>query len=341
MSEKKFLNLSLRTSPHIGRTVTVDVIMRNVVYALLPVAAVGVYTFGLSVLLLLLTTTLSCLITERVVCHIQKEESTLRDYSAVITGLLLGLTLPPGFPLWMGAVGGVVSIALGKSLFGGLGFNVFNPALVGRAFLQASFPVAITTWSDAFRAERFLSPISTSLTLPFMKPVPDAISGATPLAAFKFDHQITPVVDLFLGGISGSAGETSAILILLSGLYLAYRRMLDWRIPVGIMLSVVLWSGLFYLVDSGSYPSPLFMLLSGGLMLGAWFMATDMVTSPVTPLGVWIFSALIGFLVVIIRVFGGLPEGVMYAILLANATTPLLHQWTQPKVYGTGGQRAS
>lgn len=336
MNESRFLNLGLRTSPHVARRMSVELIMRNVIYALLPVAFMGVYVFGLSVALLLITTTGVSILTEYLTCRVTGKESSLSDYSAVITGLLLGLTLPPGFPLWMAAVGGVVSITLGKTLFGGLGFNVFNPALVGRAFLQAAFPVAITSWSAPLQAERFSVFISTTLTLPFMQPQPDALTGATPLAAMKFSSELTAYTDLLLGGISGSAGETSAILILVGGVYLAARKMLDWRIPVGIMIAVVVSSALLQQINP-SYPSPLFMLLSGGLMLGAWFMATDMVTSPVTPVGVWIYALLIGFLIVIIRVFGGLPEGVMYAILLGNAATPLLHTWTQPRVYGTGG----
>lgn len=330
----KFLQVNLRTSPHFEKEVTVVEIMRNVIYALLPIVAAAVYAFGLSAILLLFTTTVSCILTEHVACKVTTKENTLGDYSAAITGILLGLTLPPGFPLWMAAVGGVVSIALGKTLFGGLGFNVFNPALVGRAFLQAAFPVAITTFAEPFAADRFSRVISTTLTAPFMKPMPDGVTGATPLGAMKFDHQTTALYDLFWGNVSGSAGEACALLILLCGIYLALRKMLDWRIPIGIMLSVVIFSELFRLYDP-SHPSSLFMIFSGGLMLGAWFMATDMVTSPVTPVGTWLFAFIIGFLVVIIRLFGGLSEGVMYAILIGNGLTPLLHAWTQPSVYGT------
>lgn len=332
--KSKYLDMELRTSPHLARGLGVPVIMRNVVYALLPVTAMAFYLFGWSALLLVAVTTASALLTERVACRIAGRDNTLADWSAAITGLLLGLTLPPGFPLWMGAMGGVVSIALGKTLFGGLGFNIFNPALVGRAFLQAAFPVAITTWTAPLRPDRFWELIPSSGAIPFLKAAADTASGATPLAALKFSHHLTPARDLAWGTVSGSAGETGAVLILLCGLYLALRGMLDWRIPVGILATVFLFSGLLNWIFP-AYPSPLFMLTSGGLMLGAVFMATDMVTSPVTPLGIWLFAALVGALTVVIRLWGGLPEGVMYAILVGNGVVPILNLFTQPRVYGT------
>ncbi len=336
--KSKHLELELRSSPHISRGMGVPVIMRNVVYALLPLVAMSVYLFGLSALLLVLVTTLSALATEYLFSRVSGANNTLWDYSGTITGILLGLTLPPGMPLWMGAVGGAVSIALGKSLFGGLGFNVFNPALVGRAFLQAAFPVAITTWSEPLVPNRFAEAISSTWAMPLMKGEAEAITGATPLAALKFDGLPTPDYDLLLGSVSGSAGETGALLILICGLYLAVRKMLDWRIPAGVLGTVILLSAALHAIDPG-YPPPLFMLLSGGLMLGALFMATDMVTSPVTPKGVWLFAILVGVITVVIRVWGGLPEGIMYAILLGNALTPLINLTTQPRVYGKGKSR--
>ena len=331
----QYAEMELRTSPHLAKGIGVEVIMRNVVVAMLPLVVMAIYLFGLSALMMILVATVSALLTERVICRISGKPGTLGDYSAAITGLLLGLTLPPGFPLWMTAVGGIVSIALGKSLFGGLGFNLFNRALVGRAFLQAAFPVAITTWSSPLLGNRFVEIIPSTLALPLMKSLSDTATGATPLAALKFEGKLATTNDLVIGLVSGSAGETSAVLILLCGLYLALRRMLDWRIPFGILLTVALLSGFFHWFFEG-YPSPWFMLTSGGLMLGAVFMATDMVTSPVTPLGVWLFAILIGGLTVVIRLWGGLPEGVMYAILVANGLSPLLNQVTQPRVYGTG-----
>lgn len=337
------LEVLLRTSPHLRQAPSVSTIMRNVVFALLPIAAWSVWQFGLSALALLLTVSLTCVATEALFNRLAGRRNTLTDYSALITGLLLALTLPPGFPLWMAAVAGFVAIALGKAMFGGLGYNLFNPALVGRAFVQAAFPVAISTWTPPFAPSRFVELIPSTLTLPFTTPIPtaawaaaqvDSFSGATPMADWKFNGVSSDTLDLLTGMVAGSAGETSALLILLGGLYLALRRMLDWRIPAVILSSAALTAALFWLLDSSHYPTPLFVLFSGGLMLGAVFMATDMVASPVTPLGVVMFGALIGVVTVIIRYFGGLNEGVMYAILLANACMPLIEHYTQPRVYG-------
>lgn len=336
--------IEIRTSPHLKRVVTVDKIMRTVVLALLPIAAFAVWQFGLSALLLLLTTTGVAILTEWFFARASGRGNTVSDWSVVITGLLLGLTLPPGFPLWMAAVAAFVGVALGKALFGGLGYNVMNPALVGRAFVQAAFPVAITTWTPAFAPGRFTEVIPSTLTLPFMQPIPvdawvaslnlDGWSGATPLALQKFEHIETPIMDTFTGMIAGSAGETSALLILICGLWLAWQRMLDWRIPVSVLAGAALTALPFWLLDPSLYPSPWFVLCSGGLMLAAWFMASDMVASPVTAKGVVIYGLFIGALTVVIRLFGGLPEGVMYAILLGNAVGPLISSWTQPRVYG-------
>ncbi len=333
--------LHISTSPHITKNVSTDTIMKNVVYALTPIAIFAVYSFGMSALLLLITSVIACVITEHVLCRLANKDTTVFDWSAVITGLLLGLTLPPSFPLWMAFMGGVIGIALGKFVFGGLGYNVFNPALVGRAFLQAAFPVAITTWTPAFLENRFTSFSSSTLALPFMEPVVDGMSGATPLSAFKFDHVTTNTTDLALGLVSGSAGETCAIIIILGGLYLIIRKMMNWRIPVAILGSVFVFGGTLYLYDSQVYPSPMFLLFSGGLMLGAFFMATDMVGSPITSLGVIIYGAFIGILVVVIRIWGGLPEGVMYAILLANAISPQIDKAIRPRVYGTSKKKSS
>jgi electron transport complex protein RnfD len=329
--------LEIRTSPHILSGYSVDSIMFNVVLALLPTTAFAIYAFGLAAILTLTTAILTCLLTERVVCRLSGRPSTLDDWSVTITGLLYGLTLPPGLPLWMVAVGGVVAVGLGKALFGGLGLNPFNPALVGRAFLQAAFPVAMTSWVPAFTAGRFASLPSSTLTWPFTQPIYDGITGATPLALWKFDRGPTEATDLALGFVSGSVGETSSLLILLGGAYLIARRMMSWRIPIAIFSAVGVLSGILHLVDPQTYASPVFMLLSGGLMLGAVFMATDLVGSPMTPTGCWLYGALIGLLVVVIRVWGGMPEGVMYAILLGNALSPHIDNMIRPKVYGTAG----
>ncbi len=335
--------IELHTAPHAVAAQNVVVIMRNVVYALLPLLGYAVWLFGLSAFMLILAVLLSTLGTERFFNWMGKQGSTLDDWSAVITALLLALTLPPGFPLWMGVIAGITSIALGKALFGGLGFNLLNPALVGRAFVQAAFPVAITTWTPPFIVTRFTEFIPSTFTLPLMQPIDisqwlatsgiDAFTGATPLALQKFQSIATPVESLFMGSTAGSVGETSAILILLCGSYLAVRKMMNWRIPLYIFFGVVATSALLQLIDDTN-PDPLFMLLSGGVMLGAVFMATDMVGSPITPRGIMIYGVLIGFLTVIIRIYGGLSEGVMYAILLGNAATPLIEMVTQPRIFG-------
>jgi electron transport complex protein RnfD len=336
--------IEIRTSPHLKRALNVQQIMRSVVYAMLPICAFAIWQFGLSAALLLATTTGAAVATEAWFSRLRGAGNTVADWSAVITGILLGLTLPPGFPLWMAAVAAFVGIGLGKALFGGLGYNVMNPALIGRAFVQAAFPVAITTWTPAFAPSRFVELIPTTLTAPFMRPESvtdwiaglgvDSWTGATPLAMQKFQHIETPAWDTFAGLVSGSAGETSALLILVCGLWLAWRGCLDWRIPASVLAGAALTALPFWLVDPGLYPSPWFVLSSGGLMLAAWFMASDMVASPVTPWGAIIYGVFIGALTVIIRLFGGLVEGVMYAILLGNAAGPLISAWTQPRVYG-------
>ncbi len=342
--------IEIRTSPHLKKALSVEQIMRNVVYAMLPICAWSVYQFGVSALALILVTTLSCILTESFFCWMSGRPNSVKDFSVVITGILLALTLPPGFPLWMAAVAGFIAIALGKSLFGGLGFNVMNPALIGRAFVQAAFPVAITTWTPSFVPGRFLEFIPSSLAMPFMSPVDtsdwvkeraiDGFTGATPLALQKFEHVTADTLDLLTGSVAGSAGETSAIIIFICGLYLAFRKMMDWRIPTGVFAGAVLISLPLYLYNPEIYPSPQFMLLSGGLMLGAMFMASDMVGSPLTPRGIWLYGAVIGMLTVTIRIFGGLNEGVMYAILVANALAPMIDSITQPRVYGERKQEA-
>ncbi|MBC8258867.1 MAG: RnfABCDGE type electron transport complex subunit D [SAR324 cluster bacterium] len=326
--------LILSTSPFLHDSATTPWIMFQVIYALIPIIAAAAYFFGMSALLLIAVTVLACLVTERIFTAAKQEEpSSLKDGSAVLTGILLALTLPPGFPLWMAFLGGLAAIGMGKMIWGGLGQNIFNPALLGRAFLQSSFPTAITTWSVP--DGQFFSFRGTNLALPFFQGESlDSATSATPLALMKFQQEGTEWFKLLMGNTSGSLGETSAALLLLVGVYLGMRRVFDWRIPVSIILTVTVLSSIFYVINAERFPSPDFMLLSGGLLLGAIFMATDPVTSPYTPKGVWYFGFGIGFLVVLIRLFGGLPEGVMYAVLLMNSVTPLLNKLTRKRVYG-------
>jgi Na+-translocating ferredoxin:NAD+ oxidoreductase subunit D len=335
MSERAAKVLEIRTSPHILGGSSVDTIMFNVVAALVPVTAFAVWAFGWTALLTLVVAVGTCVGVEHVVSRAQGAGTSVGDGSAAITGLLYGLTLPPHLPLWMTAIGGLVSMVLGKLLFGGLGHNPFNPALVGRAVLQAAFPVAMTQWIPPFAAARFGSIPRSTVAFPFAQPVYDAVTTATPLARFKFEHQSSSTYDLALGLTSGSTGETCAVLILLGGVYLVLRNMMSWRTPAAVLATVAALSGVLHAVDSQRYAGPAFMLFSGGLMLGAVFMATDPVTSPITERGRTIYGVLIGVIVVVIRVWGGMPEGVMYAILLGNVAAPHLDRLVRPRVYGT------
>lgn len=319
--------LVVTASPHIKAADTTPRIMWHVVVSLVPVIVASAWLFGISALLVIAAATLGALLTEQ----LAGRPGALRDGSATITGLLLGLCLPSGFPLWMAFLGGAFGIGFGKTVWGGLGQNAFNPALVGRAFLQAAFPVAITTWPKP--GGSFWTLGGDLFALPFLHPVTDAVTAATPLGLWKFEKQVTPLGDLVFGTTGGSVGETAALLILLGGVYLAFMGCLNWRAPVAIVLTVGVFSGVMHALDAGK-PDALFMIFSGGLMLGAVYMATDMVTVPVTNPGRWIFGIGVGLLVVVIRVWGGLPEGVMYAILLMNATTPFINRATQPRVFG-------
>ncbi|MBI5893265.1 MAG: RnfABCDGE type electron transport complex subunit D [Deltaproteobacteria bacterium] len=318
--------LVVSSSPHFSTGDSVPKIMHAVILALLPASAASIYFFGLNALLLGLTCVIACMLTEYAIQKIRRKPITVWDGSAIITGILLALTLPPAFPLYAAALGSIVAIGLGKQIFGGLGYNIFNPALLGRAFLQATYPVMITTWSE---------PLTKAA-----KHGIDAVSAATPLALMKFVEPkvMTPHLDLFFGNVAGSIGETSAFAIILGGLYLRYKGYINWKMPLGYLGSIAFFGWLFYLANPQKYPDPLFHILAGGAMLGAWFMVTDMVTSPTTSVGQWIFVVVAGFLVVIIRLLGGLPEGVMYSILLMNAITPLINRHTKPKVFGEGNQ---
>ena len=320
----------LTASPHIKGPDTTPRIMWSVVASLAPVVAAAVYYFGPSAILVIASATLGCVVTERLI----GKRGSLGDGSAAITGLLLGLTLPPGLPIWMALLGGFFAIAFGKLLFGGLGQNIFNPALLGRAFLQAAFPEDLTTWPVA--TETWAQLRGDHFAMPLMSADPvAAVTGATPLGNMKFDQIPTEALDLMMGSIGGSLGETAAVAILLGGAYLALKKYLDWRIPISIFATVAVLSQIIHWIDP-TKPGAIFMLFSGGLMLGAVYMATDMVTSPTTKNGAWLFGFGIGALVVLIRLWGGLPEGVMYAILLMNAMVPFINRATQPRVFGTG-----
>lgn len=311
-------NYRLSYSPHIHKGEKTSEVMRGVALALLPAVVAGIYYFRLDAVYLLLTTVLASLLSEALMQKILGREVDLSDKSALVTGLLVALILPPEIPLYAAGLGSVFAIVIGKQLFGGLGKNIFNPALIGRAFLVAAYPVLMTTWT---------------------KPAGfDAVTSATPLAAARFDGVMTPLSRLFLGNISGSLGETSALALLLGGLYLLVKGYMDWRIPCAAFASLLGLSTLLWGIDPSTYLPPLFHLLAGGFLIGAIYMATDPTTSPVTKSGRWIFGAGVGIITVVIRVWGGYPEGVMFSILLMNAFRPLIDRFTAPAPFG-GGRR--
>ena len=314
----------LAPSPHLTGGETVTKIMWKVSASLLPATAVGVYIFGVRALLVVVVSVAAAMLTEFFFLKIRNLDTTrVLDGSAALTGLILALTLPPTLPLFAVVMGAVVAIALGKQIFGGLGNNVFNPALVGRAFLAATYPVFMTTWSNP-NYWKALQKV-------------DAINVATPLANFKFEQKLAPSAKLLFGTIAGSIGETSAIALLVGAVYLLYKKYINWRMPVGYLGTVIVLSGIMYMINPDKYPTPTFMILAGGLILGAFYIATDPVTTPFTNKGIWIFSFGAGVLVILIRIFGGLPEGVLFSILFMNTLTPVINKWTQPKVFGHDG----
>ncbi|NQT23129.1 MAG: RnfABCDGE type electron transport complex subunit D [Candidatus Omnitrophica bacterium] len=308
-------NIILSPSPHIFEKSTTKMLMKDVLIALLPITLASIYFFRIKAVIVLVTCVISCVMAEYLFQKLMKKRITIGDYSAVVTGMLLAFVLPPATPFWVCVVGSIVSIILAKQIFGGMGYNIFNPALLGRAFLMAAFPTILTTWTNP-------------ITL-------DAVTGATPLGLFKFEHQMTGYWNLFIGDVGGSIGETSVIALLIGAAYLFYRKAIDYRTPVAYLATVGAMAAIMHAINPSLYATPIFYLLAGGLFLGAFFMATDPVTTPVTKKGRWIFGIGCGVVTMVIRFWGGLPEGVMYSILLMNAFTPLINKLTRPKRFGT------
>ncbi|MDR1006259.1 MAG: RnfABCDGE type electron transport complex subunit D [Bacteroidales bacterium] len=315
--------LTVSGSPHIQSTMTTNKIMWSVVLALMPAWLVGIYFFGLAALYLTVVTVASCVLFEWIIQkYLMKGALTITDGSAVITGLLLAFNLPANTPLWIAIIGSLVAIGVGKMSFGGLGKNVFNPALVGRVFLFLSFPTFIA-------ASQWVMPHPI-----FDIPSPDAITGATPLAIMKQGGSLPPIWDMIMGDKAGSFGEVSAIALILGGLFLLYRRIITWHSPVAFIGSAVVFTAILWMVNPDKFFNPLYHIFSGGLMLGALFMATDMVTTPVTGKGQIIFGLGCGILTIVFRCFGSMPEGVSFAILIMNACTPLINKFSKPKRFG-------
>ena len=322
--------LQVSGSPHVHGNESVKKIMWSVVIALLPALAVSVYYFGLPVLILTLVSIATCMLTEYLIQRFMlKGNVSITDGSAVITGLLLAFNVPSNLPVWILMIGAFVAIAIAKMPFGGLGKNPFNPALVGRVFLLISFPVQMTTWPQA--SDKFAL-------------LPDVITGPTPLGILKegvkngqtvndLVSEMPSYVDMLLGQMGGSFGEVSAIAILIGAIFLLIRKVITWEIPVSFLLTAFLFAGIFYLVDPTTYVNPCFHLVTGGMMLGACFMATDMVTSPTSRGGMLVFGAGCGLLTIIIRLFGAYPEGVSFSILIMNALVPLINKGFKPRTY--------
>ena len=317
----KLLNVS--GSPHVHSGESVRKIMMAVIIALMPAFAISIFYYGLPVIVLTLVSVGCCVLFEYLIQRfMMKVPTTVSDGSAIVTGLLLAFNVPANLPVWMMVVGALVAIGIAKMPFGGLGHNLFNPALVARVFMLISFPVAMTTW-----------PVPTPIW-----GFADAITGPTPLGILKESaavnmSEMPRYLDLLVGQMGGSFGEVSAIALLIGALYLLWKRVITWHIPVAFILTVFIFSGIFYLIDPTQYANPFFHLLTGGLLLGAFFMATDMVTSPTTPSAMLVFGAGCGLITIIIRLFGAYPEGVSFSILLMNAMVPLLNRWFKPRTY--------
>jgi len=314
-------------APHNRSSVTTKVIMQDVIIALLPAGIFGVYNFGIHALMVIAMAVLSCVLTEFLYCKLMKKTSTVGDYSAVVTGILLAYNVPASFPLWMTALGGIFAILIVKMLFGGLGQNFMNPALAARAFLLISFPVRMTS----FAVEQISSPSVTDYIQSGYMAV-DGLSGATPLAAMKAGETVD-LLQMLIGQIGGTIGETSAIAILIGAAYLVVRKVISLRIPLIYIATVAV----FVLIFGGKGFDMTFMLghvLGGGLLLGAFFMATDYVTSPITPLGQVIFAICLGLLTGLFRLLGGTAEGVSYAIIFCNLLVPLIDKATRTKHFG-------
>jgi Na+-translocating ferredoxin:NAD+ oxidoreductase subunit D len=323
--------LTVSPSPHISTTQSVKKLMFGVVLSLVPAFLVSVYLFGTGALVVTLVSIASCVLFEAAIQKfILKTDIRITDGSAMVTGMLLAFNLPSNLPWWMIVIGAMFAIGVGKMTYGGLGNNPFNPALVGRVFLLISFPVQMTSWP---------------LPLVSRSQYTDAVTGATPLGMLKeavrngesvpeVMKQLPDHMQLFLGQMGGSLGEVSALALLLGFAWLLYKKIITWHIPVFMVGTVYIFTGILWLIDPSKNASPLFHILTGGVLLGAIYMATDLVTSPMTKPGMILFAIGIGIITVVIRVFGAYPEGVSFAILIMNAFVPLINKYIKPARFG-------
>jgi len=325
--------LIVSSSPHAHSGASVRGIMLDVIIAMIPAMAASVFYFGMDAVRLLVACVAACAAVEFACRKLMGRDKGIGDLSAVVTGILLAFNLPPSLPTWMAVVGSVIAIGIAKQVFGGIGYNPFNPALVGRVALLISFPVAMTTWSE------WLIPAPVGI---------DAVSTATPLGLLKtslgagkgmpFVFDSNTAWQFFMGHMNGCIGETSAFALILGGIYLLWRRCISWHVPAFYIGTVAACALVLRLASPGTNMPVPFHLLSGGLMLGAIFMATDMVTSPITKKGMAVFGIGCGLLTIIIRKWGGYPEGVSFAILIMNSITPLINRFTRPRIFGFRGK---
>ena len=312
--------------PHERSGESVSTIMWGVAGALLPALIAGVYFFGIRALVVTLFSVIACIAVEYLVQKyiLRMEETTAMDGSAAVTGMLLAFNVPSSIPLWQILVGAIVSIGIAKMAFGGIGNNPFNPALIGRAFMLTSFPVSMTTW-----------PVPGETRFMWNT---DAVTGATPLGLLKESgfagSEFPGYLNMFLGNQGGCIGEISALAVLIGGLYMLYRGWISWQVPILYLVSLALITGVFWAIHPAQYVDPLFHVLAGGAMIGAWFMATDMTTSPMSVRGKVIFAVGGGLLAGLIRLIGGFPEGVSYSILLMNAAVPMIDKYVKPRTFG-------
>ena len=314
-------SLYVSPSPHIHGGDSISKNMYGVLIALIPAFLVSLYCFGLGALIVTATSVLACVIFEYLIQRfLMKKEPTLCDGSAILTGVLLAFNVPSNLPIWIILIGALAAIGIGKMSFGGLGNNIFNPALVGRVFLLISFPAQMTTW-----------PVPDVFPMTYT----DAETGATILSSLHEGGAALPaMIDMLIGRIGGSLGEISAIALLLGFAFMLWKKIITWHIPVSILATVFVFTGILYLINPTVYVNPFIHLLSGGLLLGSIFMATDYVTSPMSKNGMIVYGIGIGLLTAVIRIFGSYPEGMSFAILIMNAFTPLINSYIKPKHFG-------
>ena len=320
-------DITVSPAPHISKLLSTRSVMIDVIIALVPAVAAAGYYFRIYALILIPTCVISAVATEWLCNVIRKKPhpfESLGDFSAVVTGIILALSLPPSLPVWAAIIGSAFSIAIGKMVFGGLGANIFNPAMVGRAFLTVSFGMLMTTWTVPATINPAMPRIAADNIQARTQATPLAWSKDAIKAKTGSEVVNDQLADMFTGKIGGCLGETSALALLLGGIYLLIRRTINFHIPLAVLLSAFVFATIAYLINSDAYISPLLHLCSGGLLIGAFFIATDPVTAPLSTKGMWIFGIGVGTITMLIRIVGEYPEGVMFSILLMNAVTPLI-----------------